>query len=209
MARPQPLWSDAWWQAATSADLLDVLFPGDRVPRSARNRRTVRLLYCAAARQLNSDRPCAACDGALVVSERFADGQAFLYELTAARVAVKRHRYEQNRIDDPRTSCRGCLAVELACERHHRPPRFVKPWVVRDLFPDPSAPPVKVPKKWRTATVVAVARGSYDDHAFDRLPVLADALEDAGCDSEPLLTHLRGPGPHVRGCWALDAVLGL
>jgi hypothetical protein len=42
----------------------------------------------------------------------------------------------------------------------------------------------------------------------DRLAVLADALEDAGCADPDLLAHLRGPGPHVRGCWALDLVLG-
>ena len=60
-----------------------------------------------------------------------------------------------------------------------------------------------------SAAAHAIAAGVAADQAFDRLPVLADALEDAGCDSEPLLTHLRGPGPHVRGCWALDAVLGL
>src|SRR2546423_1792808 len=41
-----------------------------------------------------------------------------------------------------------------------------------------------------------------------RLAVLGDALEEAGCTNEPILTHLRGPGPHVRGCWALDALLG-
>jgi hypothetical protein len=46
-----------------------------------------------------------------------------------------------------------------------------------------------------------------EDRAFDRLPILADALEDAGCDDGDLLAHLRGDGPHVRGCWALDLVL--
>jgi hypothetical protein len=48
----------------------------------------------------------------------------------------------------------------------------------------------------------------YDERAFDRLPVLADALEDAGCADADLLGHLRGPGPHVRGCWAVDLILG-
>jgi hypothetical protein len=43
---------------------------------------------------------------------------------------------------------------------------------------------------------------------LERLPVLADALEDAGCDDRALLGHLRGPGPHVGGCWALDLILG-
>ena len=48
----------------------------------------------------------------------------------------------------------------------------------------------------------------YDQRAVNRLPLLADALEDAGCTDADLLGHLRSPGPHVRGCWAVDLVLG-
>jgi hypothetical protein len=55
---------------------------------------------------------------------------------------------------------------------------------------------------------VAIARAIYEDRTFDRLPILADALQDAGCDSDELLEHCRGDGPHVLGCWALDVVLG-
>jgi hypothetical protein len=57
-------------------------------------------------------------------------------------------------------------------------------------------------------TVPQLARAIYERGAFERLPILADALEDAGCTDTELLGHLRGPGPHVRGCWALDLVLG-
>lgn len=63
-------------------------------------------------------------------------------------------------------------------------------------------------------TVIGVAREAYDirrdDNALDpdRLAVLSDALEDAGCEDADLLCHLRSPGPHVRGCWALDLILG-
>src|SRR5262249_17270704 len=56
--------------------------------------------------------------------------------------------------------------------------------------------------------VADLARTIYDDRSFDRLPILADALMDAGCADEQLLAHLRSPGPHVRGCWALDLILG-
>ena len=63
--------------------------------------------------------------------------------------------------------------------------------------------------EWRTDTVLAVARRAYDAREFGALPVLADALQDAGCDSADLLDHLRDPhAEHVRGCWALDLVLG-
>jgi hypothetical protein len=53
-----------------------------------------------------------------------------------------------------------------------------------------------------------LAQAIYDDRAFDRLPVLADALEDAGCTDPDFLGHLRGPGPHVRGCHIVDLLLG-
>jgi hypothetical protein len=63
---------------------------------------------------------------------------------------------------------------------------------------------------WRTDTVLALARGAYARREFGALPILADALQDAGCDSDDLLNHLRDQRQvHVRGCWALDAVLGL
>jgi hypothetical protein len=56
--------------------------------------------------------------------------------------------------------------------------------------------------------VVKLAQSIYEEKAFDRLPILADALEEAGCADEALLSHLRSSGPHVRGCWAVDLVLG-
>jgi hypothetical protein len=61
---------------------------------------------------------------------------------------------------------------------------------------------------WLTPDVVALARGIYAERAFDRLPILADALQDAGCDNADVLGHCRGPGPHARGCWVVDLVLG-
>jgi hypothetical protein len=60
---------------------------------------------------------------------------------------------------------------------------------------------------WRTETVLALATGIDADRAFDRMPILADALEEAGCDERGMLDHLRGTGPHARGCWVLDLIL--
>jgi hypothetical protein len=79
--------------------------------------------------------------------------------------------------------------------------------LLRDIFGNPFRP-VAVDPDWLTPTVVDLARGVYDAKAFDRLPVLADALEDAGCGHPDVLAHCRGPGPHVRGCWVVDLVLG-
>jgi hypothetical protein len=87
----------------------------------------------------------------------------------------------------------------------------VVPWpsssLVRCIFGNPFRPATLDPA-WRTDTVVALARGIYDDRAFDRLPILADALQDAGCDNDDILNHCRDAGPHARGCWVVDLVLG-
>lgn len=79
--------------------------------------------------------------------------------------------------------------------------------VFRDIFGNPFRP-VTFDPTWRTSTAVALAESIYADHAFDRLPILADALQDVGCEDADILGHLRGDGPHVKGCWALDLVLG-
>ena len=62
--------------------------------------------------------------------------------------------------------------------------------------------------RWRTEHTVGIAAKMYEDRDFAALPILADALEEAGCDSDTILTHCREPGVHVRGCWVVDLVLG-
>jgi hypothetical protein len=79
--------------------------------------------------------------------------------------------------------------------------------LLRDIFGNPF-PPITLDSAWLTPNVVQLADSIYNDRAFDRMPELADALDDAGCDNDELLSHLRGPGPHVRGCWVVDLVLG-
>jgi hypothetical protein len=59
-----------------------------------------------------------------------------------------------------------------------------------------------------TATSKMLAEAIYESHAFGRLPILADAVDEAGCGDADILGHLRRPGPHVRGCWVIDAILG-
>jgi hypothetical protein len=62
--------------------------------------------------------------------------------------------------------------------------------------------------EWNDGCASNMARRIYDNDDFDVLPILADALEDAGCDNADILNHCRGPGPHVRGCWVVDLLLG-
>jgi hypothetical protein len=61
---------------------------------------------------------------------------------------------------------------------------------------------------WHGGTIPRMAQAIYDDRSFDQMPILADALEEAGCTDQDILAHCRGPGPHVRGCWVLDLILG-
>lgn len=79
--------------------------------------------------------------------------------------------------------------------------------IVRDVCGNPFRP-VSVDPAWLTSTVRTLAENIYADCAFDRLPILAHALQDAGCDNEDILNHCRGDGPHVRGCWVVDLLTG-
>jgi hypothetical protein len=80
--------------------------------------------------------------------------------------------------------------IELLRETHGNPCRYVQ-----------------FDAAWRTDTVVALARQMYESRDFSAMPILADALQDAGCSSDDILDHCRAPGPHVRGCWVVDLVL--
>ncbi|MCE9561746.1 MAG: hypothetical protein K8U57_06785 [Planctomycetes bacterium] len=78
----------------------------------------------------------------------------------------------------------------------------------RDIFGNPFRP-VTFSPEWRTSTAVAIAQGMYESRDFSAMPILADALQDAGCDSDDILNHCRDEnGVHVRGCWVVDMILG-
>jgi hypothetical protein len=82
--------------------------------------------------------------------------------------------------------------------------------LVRDVFGNPFRPAPVVADAWlawQGGTIARMARAIYEERAFDRLPVLADALEEAGCAEAEILDHCRRSGPHARGCWLLDALL--
>jgi hypothetical protein len=79
---------------------------------------------------------------------------------------------------------------------------------LRDVFGNPFRP-VSVEPVWLTSTVVALTEGIYQERAFDRMPILADALQDAGCENEVVLAHCRDESQiHVRGCWGVDLLTG-
>jgi hypothetical protein len=86
-------------------------------------------------------------------------------------------------------------------------PRNVR--LLHDIFGPLPFRDVAVAPAWRTSDVMLLARGIYEEKAFDRMPILADALQDAGCDHEEILSHCRATQwEHVRGCWVIDLLLG-
>ncbi len=82
--------------------------------------------------------------------------------------------------------------------------------LLRDIFGNPFRPITINPAwlAWNDGTVRHLAHGIYDEKAFDRMPILADALEEARCDNKDILDHCRSDSPHVKGCWVVDLVLG-
>jgi hypothetical protein len=83
--------------------------------------------------------------------------------------------------------------------------------LLRDVLGNPFRPPPPPPAAilaWNDGGVSRIAQRLYEDRAFDRLPILADALEDAGCTDAAILSHCRWPSQHFRGCWAVDLILG-
>jgi len=111
-------------------------------------------------------------------------------------------------------------AVGAVCAAARQVAQPIEPQLgslVRDLFGNPFRPARLAPAwvAWNGGTVPRLAQAAYDERALPegtldpaRLAVQADALEEAGCRDADVLSHLRGPGPHVRGCWVIDLLLG-
>ena len=95
---------------------------------------------------------------------------------------------------------RSDFPIDVAARRHQTN-------LLRDIFGNPFHP-TTIDPRWLTSTVVDLASAIYQERTFDRMPILADALMDGGCDSEEIIAHCRGEGPHARGCWVVDLLLG-
>ena len=101
----------------------------------------------------------------------------------------------------------SCHDREIGDEDGYPSPDALPPYL-RDIFGNPFRI-VAFDPAWRTSTAIALARGMYESRDFGAMLILADALQDAGCDSEDVLNHCRDPKQvHVRGCWVVDLVLG-
>jgi hypothetical protein len=184
--------------------------------------RKCRLFACACCRlawdELSDPRSRAAVE----VAERLADGLAHADEVARARQAAKvvSPALHPGAPVHPAAAAWEALSARpapgLAMAAVWQPPRQgdrERGARLAALFREiagnpfrPSPPLTPTVLAWNDGTVIKLAQGIYEERAFERLPILADALEEAGCTDERLLEHLRGPGPHVRGCWAVDLV---
>lgn len=100
-------------------------------------------------------------------------------------------------------------AMHLGIQNEDLPASILShlPAILRELFGNPFHP-ITLSPSWLTSTVVSLANQMYDTRDFSAMSILADALQDAGCSNEEILEHCRGPGAHVRGCWACDLLTG-
>jgi hypothetical protein len=189
-------------------------------------RRKFRLFGCHCLRRLQPLVPGDRFVRALDVAEQHFDGLATIGELKAA-VAEAQEGYEVHRSDleepegqtvqeldqllkaDPHAAAYGAAGAVLLVPGSRSDAELQAEMMqqVRDIFGNPFRP-VAFDLSWRTSTAVALARQMYESREFSAMPILADALQDAGCENADILGHCRGPGPHVRGCWVVDLVLG-
>jgi hypothetical protein len=183
--------------------------------------RKLRLFVCAECRRQESNILKSDFRDALEVAERYVDGMATEDERSGARFLTSfgAHCRRTNRaqshaqrlvtwLTQRNESMTGSASLALSDKPNVR---LWQAQIIRDIFGNPSRPtPYLLPAvlAWNDATVRRIAEGIYEGRAFERLPILADALLDAGCDNEELIAHCRSAGPHVRGCWAVDLILG-
>lgn len=100
----------------------------------------------------------------------------------------------------------GTAAYAISSSDPSKIEQAVQADLLRDIFGNPFRH-VAVDPSFLTATVLDIARSIYEESAFGRMPILADALEDAGCNNQAILDHCRQPAEHARGCWAVDLLL--
>lgn len=217
-----------WMNCTDPAPMLEFL----RTQRTASERK-LRLFAAACCRRVLNLLIDKHSRKALTIAERYADGEVTAEKLgfawgDARRAAQVAHRQERETAE-----ASAMLAVSLLCEADigralasvglaARCEAFPieqarlaevqrqQSIMLRDIVSNPFCPVVLDPAslRWQDGTLPKLAHAIYHERAFDQLPILADALEEAGCTNADLVNHCRGPGPHVRGCWAVDHLLG-
>lgn len=206
-----------WLVCADPTPMLEFL-------RDKASERKLRLLACACCRCVWERMTDQTIRNAVLTAEQFAEGLATEEEIQEAHeAAAPKVAYFVDEAGFFAAAAVACLSPDVVEGAKHASTVIINDiyetydgygggWqdhsdFIRCICGNPFRP-VSVDLTWLTDIGRTLATGIYADRAFDRLPILADALQDAGCDSDDLLNHLRGDGPHVLGCWALDLVLG-
>jgi hypothetical protein len=185
-----------------------------------------RLFVCAGCRLLWPWMHDPRSRRAIETSERFADGAADAEELdwfrreawqavqdvglTSPLASIPEAAATAARLltQQMQPALWASVAIAAAVLRRSQKPRLCE--LIREVFGNPFRP-LEVPAAWlawQDGTVPRLAQVIYDNRSFADLPLLADALEEAGCTDAALLAHCRTPAEHVLGCWVLDALLG-
>ena len=215
--------TEAEWLACTDPErMLEAL----RGKASDRKLRLFAAACCRSIWHLLVEQPCRT---AVEVAEKFADGDATQKDMQEAAHPLVWIRRATNRSAAALYSTWGTWSGTASfCKDFHDAVRNTADYaarakglgkgrrrqqavLLRCIFGNPFRPSPPLPAAvlaWNDCTVRRIAAGIYEERTFDRLPILADALLDAGCDGEDILAHCRGAGPHVRGCWAIDLILG-
>jgi hypothetical protein len=141
---------------------------------------------------------------------RFSVWDAGRVAIEAARAAGFDKAPYPTRADNPDANRRARKAAARRRGRARVKEAAVQAGLLRDVFGNPfrAAAVSSDWLAWNDGAVQKIAEGIYEGRAFERLPILHDALLDAGCDDEGILTHCRTPDGHVCGCWAVDLLLG-
>lgn len=210
------------WLALTAPGVArdELLIPtalGELERLGRHSKRKERLVACGLCRLLWRYFTNSRCKASVEASELYADGAIKRKQLDAARTAAKVCvvNSEETPLEYAATSvAQASISMPFVISLTRDAARLLRvrnmPVRQAQLLHDIFNPfrPVTLDPTWRTNSVVNLTQAIYDDRAFERLPLLADALEDAGCHHEDILAHCRGPGPHVRGCWVVDLLTG-
>jgi hypothetical protein len=190
------------------------------------SRRKLRLFACASCRRIWHLLPDERSGNAVATSELYADRLVRRKELDRSRGQALANVADSVTTPAAFAACSAARpqlapawvaflaqqAVARGGDPCHDPDgeRRTQAAILRDLFGNPCRP-VSLDPAWRTSAAVSLACAAYEERALPsghldpaRLAVLADAVEEAGCTNPDILDHLRGPGPHTRGCWAVD-----
>ncbi|MDB5310243.1 MAG: hypothetical protein JWO38_4445 [Gemmataceae bacterium] len=198
--------TEAEWLACTDPEPMLALL------RDKASRRKWRLIAWTCAELVRSLLPTERWARLLDLAGRLADGAATNEERAQAVHAAGRATDRATAVvayatykDASPANAIGALAnvkaVNPICD-------YYLAGAIRCIFGPLPFRPVSPGPSWLTSPVVALAEGISADRAYDRLPLLADALQEAGCENDDILAHCREPGAHVRGCWVVDLVLG-